>query len=84
MKPTKLFFFSALFLLVASVSLVAQPVEQSLARLFSYDPHPATAKFADPAPYNGELVDVEIKFSETWTEKKNSANTKHSGKTPLY
>ncbi|MEW6712510.1 MAG: hypothetical protein AB1403_22020, partial [Candidatus Riflebacteria bacterium] len=52
----------------------AQPVEQTFARLFSYDPHPDRATFAEKVPFNGNMADIEVKFIESWVEKKDSAN----------
>jgi tetratricopeptide (TPR) repeat protein len=72
MKIARIVFLTFLIInLVAALS--AQPVEQSFARLFSYDPHPSTALFTDKAPYNGQLADIEIKFSETWQQKNDMA-----------
>lgn len=62
------------FVLIFAGAVAGQPVEQTLARLFSYDPHPATAVFAEKVPYNGQMAEIEIRFIETWTEKKDSAN----------
>lgn len=74
MKSARIFFFSVIFAFLTLSILVAQPIEQSLARLFSYDPHPATARFAEQAPYNGELVDIEVRFKESWKENKEAGN----------
>lgn len=74
MKFQKLSFSALLLVLLLPLATLAQPVEQTLARLFSYDPHPATAMFAEKVPFNGQMADIEIKFTETWTEKKDSAN----------
>jgi tetratricopeptide (TPR) repeat protein len=74
MRPAKLFLAVFLLINLALPAAFAQPVEQTLARLFSYDPHPATAMFADKVPVNGTLADIEIRFIESWVEKKDSAN----------
>jgi tetratricopeptide (TPR) repeat protein len=74
MKFQKLSIFVVLFVLLLPLAAISQPVEQTLARLFSYDPHPATAMFAEKVPFNGQMADIEIRFTETWNEKKDSAN----------
>lgn len=74
MKFAKIILTFSLFSILCVWPASAQPVEQSLARLFSYDPHPATAIFPDKAPFKGQTADIEIKFNETWVEKKDSAN----------
>ncbi|MFZ5951191.1 MAG: tetratricopeptide repeat protein [Candidatus Rifleibacteriota bacterium] len=62
------------FLAACSISAIAQPVEQTFARLFSYDPHPDRATFAEKVPFNGNMADIEVKFIESWVEKKDSAS----------
>ncbi len=52
----------------------AQPVEQTFARLFSYDPHPDRATFAEKVPFDGNMVSIEVRFIENWVEKKDSAS----------
>ena len=74
MKSFKSVFFLIIVVLFLSGPAFTQPVEQTLARLFSYDPHPGNAYFSEKVPYAGHLADIEIKFFETWAEKKDSAN----------
>jgi len=55
-----------LFIVLSAVSASGQNIEQKITRLFSFDPHPMTAEFAEPAPYKGEFLKHEVLFHETW------------------
>ncbi len=43
---------------------------QSFTRIFSYDPHPAQAEFAQPVAYNSENLKHQVVFHETWKSVK--------------
>ncbi|OGK13599.1 MAG: hypothetical protein A2W80_14485 [Candidatus Riflebacteria bacterium GWC2_50_8] len=57
------------FIIISSAALLAGNVEQTLVRMFSYDPHPNSAVFADKVPFNGKMHDFEIVFVESWQSK---------------
>lgn len=59
-------------LLTIAGSAGAEVSEQKITRLFSYDPHPSTAEFTEPAPFKGELLTHEVVFHETWKTIKNT------------
>jgi len=67
------FLFILLCLLSTAVIGYAGNIEQTLVRTISYDPHPSTAAFADKVPFNGDLIDLEVEFHETWKEIKDYA-----------
>ena len=72
MKSGKLLF---LLLCTFIVTFTISPVfaGQKLVRLFSYDPHPSTAKFAQEVPFSGQVAQIEVKFVEQWKTAKNEA-----------
>ncbi len=55
-----------LVIILSTVSASAQNIEQKIARLFSFDPHPMVAEFPEPVPYKGEFLKHEVLFHETW------------------
>ena len=60
---------SFLILVIAAISgsaLWAETAEQILIRMFSYDPHPDSARFAEKVLFNGKLHDFEVVFVENW------------------
>ena len=71
MKSAKTIFF--LFLFSVAMIVPAFAAQQSFSRLFSYDPHPATARFAEQMPVNNTLADIEIRFNESWNTKTSPA-----------
>ena len=61
--------FCALVVLTTLISVSvcnAETAEQTLVRMFSYDPHPASVIFAEKVPFNGKMHDFEIIFVENW------------------
>lgn len=55
-----------LIIILSAVSASGQNIEQKITRLFSFDPHPMAAEFAEPVPYKGEFLQHEVLFHETW------------------
>jgi len=55
--------------LLGTVAVFAETAEQTLERMFSYDPHPGSAFFAEKVPFNGKMHDFEIVFIENWQVK---------------
>lgn len=49
--------------------LAGEQAEQTIVRMFSYDPHPNSATFAEKVPFNGKLHDFTIIFVESWQSK---------------
>jgi tetratricopeptide (TPR) repeat protein len=58
-----------LFLFSLALTIPAFSAQQSFSRLFSYDPHPSTARFAEQMPVENTLADIEIRFYEEWNTK---------------
>ncbi|KAF1083538.1 MAG: hypothetical protein GQF41_0316 [Candidatus Rifleibacterium amylolyticum] len=60
----------SVFVAFISISVsYGETAELKLERMFSYDPHPGSALFAEKAPFNGKLHDFEIVFIENWQAK---------------
>ncbi|MBU1107213.1 MAG: hypothetical protein KKB51_11135, partial [Candidatus Riflebacteria bacterium] len=65
-RALKLSFLILVITMVSVSVLWAETAEQSLIRMFSYDPHPSSARFAEKVPFNGKMHDFEIVFVENW------------------
>jgi tetratricopeptide (TPR) repeat protein len=72
-KYYRVVFLLVVFGLSFSLCSFAQTQEQRLTRSVSYDPHPATVRFAEKVPFNSEMLDCEIVLHETWKEEKETA-----------
>ncbi|PKL46838.1 MAG: hypothetical protein CVV42_15155 [Candidatus Riflebacteria bacterium HGW-Riflebacteria-2] len=66
MKSLKLCVLFVFIALVSASALFAETAELTLERMFSYDPHPGSAIFAEKVPFNGKMHDFEIVFVEEW------------------
>lgn len=66
MKVVRVVLLTVVFCLSAVLSVQAQVAEQSLVRMFSYDPHPSSARFAQPVIINGQPMHLEVVFVEKW------------------
>ena len=75
MKIRKKLLTTITIAMFASAS-VAAFADQTLSRLFSYDPHPSTAEFAESIPFSGKLAKLQVKFIEKWEAKGDNANIK--------
>lgn len=74
MRKYKYYVLTVLLMaLFAMSSATAQIAEQKLSRTLSYDPHPSTAHFSDPAPVNNELLPHEVVFHEVWKSDREPA-----------
>ncbi|PKL39413.1 MAG: hypothetical protein CVV41_21050 [Candidatus Riflebacteria bacterium HGW-Riflebacteria-1] len=78
-RVARLCFLVTCFIVICSSALLAENVEQTLIRMFSYDPHPGSAVFADKAPFNGKMHDFEIVFVESWQAKDETGTLKQIG-----
>jgi tetratricopeptide (TPR) repeat protein len=64
------FFVLLVFVVFIGISTSsAENAELKLERMFSYDPHPGSAFFAEQVPFNGKMHDFEIVFIENWQVK---------------
>ncbi len=68
MKLVNLTILAGTFVLAGMNIALAE--SQSFSRMFSYDPHPSQAEFAQPAAYNGENLKHQVVFHETWKSVK--------------
>lgn len=68
-----------IFAIAFSTQLFAENKVQTFARLFSYDPHPNSAVFANPIPYSGSLAKAEVIFHEVWTTKNSKTGLEKIG-----
>jgi len=55
-----------LVFLLSAAAAFSETAEQTIERMFSYDPHPSSATFAGKVPFNGKMHDFEIVFIENW------------------
>ncbi|HAE39418.1 MAG TPA: hypothetical protein DCG57_12380, partial [Candidatus Riflebacteria bacterium] len=78
-RVARLCFLVTCFIVISSSALLAENVEKTLVRMFSYDPHPGSAVFADKAPFNGKMHDFEIVFVESWQAKDETGTLKQIG-----
>lgn len=66
-------FFLVLCMMLTTIQAFTADAEQTVVRMLSYDPHPSSAAFTEQVPFNGELLDLEVEFHETWKEVKDYA-----------
>lgn len=72
MKVVRVAFLLVVFCLSVVLSVHAQTTEQSLVRMFSYDPHPSSARFAKPIVINGQTMHLDVLYAEKWKSKQNT------------
>lgn len=75
-KTVRLCTLVVLVTLIGASVCAAESAEQILVRMFSYDPHPASAIFAEKVPFNGKMQDFEIVFIENWQASGENGNLK--------
>ncbi len=74
MKILKCAFFAAFILLMLSGNIaIAALQQQTIVRTISYDPHPASAEFAQQAPFKGKLMQIAVAFKENWKTVRDTA-----------